>query len=153
MSQTKTWLGIALAWWMVWGVQAQSRFPDRPISMLVPFGPGGTTDIMARILADEFAKQLGGSVVVMNTAGAGGAIGMSQVARARPDGYTLSMTTIGPLVIQPARRDNTGYNPDSFDYICGTYDVPLMTLVPEISPYKNYAALVAAAKAATGRFS
>ena len=42
MSQTKTWLGIALAWWMVWGVQAQSRFPDRPISMLVPFGPGGT---------------------------------------------------------------------------------------------------------------
>ena len=56
MSQTKTWLGIALAWWMVWGVQAQSRFPDRPVSMLVPFGPGGTTDIMARILADEFTS-------------------------------------------------------------------------------------------------
>jgi len=87
---------------------AQSKFPDRPISMVVPFGPGGTTDIMARILADEFAKQLGGSVVVVNTAGAGGAIGMANVARAAPDGYTISMTTVGPLTIQPARRNNTG---------------------------------------------
>ena len=53
--------------------QAQpARFPERPITMVVPFGPGGTTDIMARILADEFSRQLGGSVVVVNTAGAGG---------------------------------------------------------------------------------
>lgn len=134
--------------------QAQpARFPERPITMVVPFGPGGTTDIMARILADEFSRQLGGSVVVVNTAGAGGAIGMAQVVRARPDGYTLSMTTIGPLVIQPSRRDNTGYQPDGFDYICGTYDVPLLTLVPEQSPYKNYAALVSAAKQASGRFN
>ena len=126
---------------------AQSGFPERPITLVVPFGPGGTTDIMARILADEFARQLGGAVVVLNTAGAGGAIGMGNVARARADGYTLSMTTVGPLVIQPARRDNTGYTPDGFDYICGTYDVPLMTLVAAQSPHKDYAALVAHAKA------
>jgi tripartite-type tricarboxylate transporter receptor subunit TctC len=131
-------------------VRAQAGFPDRPITLVVPFGPGGTTDIMGRILADEFARQLGGSVVVLNTAGAGGAIGMGNVARARPDGYTLSMTTVGPLVIQPARRDNTGYTPEGFDYICGTYDVPLLTLVAANSPHKDYAALVAFAKASGG---
>lgn len=132
---------------------AQPRFPERPVTIVVPFGPGGTTDIMARILADEFARQIGGSVVVLNTAGAGGSIGMGNVARARPDGYTLSMTTIGPLVIQPARRDNTGYSPESFDYLCGTYDVPLLTLVPESSPHRDYKSLVAAAQAAGARFN
>ena len=133
--------------------QAQSRFPDRAISMVVPFGPGGTTDIMARILADEFAKQLGGSVVVVNTAGAGGAIGMANVARAAPDGYTISMTTVGPLTIQPARRNNTGYDPSQFDYLCGTYDVPLLTMVASTSPHKTYAELVAWAKANPGKMN
>lgn len=132
---------------------ATARFPERPVQIIVPFGPGGTTDIMARILADEFARQIGGSVIVVNTAGAGGAIGMSNVARAAPDGHTLSMTTIGPLTIQPARRDNTGYTPESFDYICGTYDVPLMTLVPANSPHADYRAFVAWAKAQKGRFN
>jgi tripartite-type tricarboxylate transporter receptor subunit TctC len=126
---------------------AQSRYPDRPISMVVPFGPGGTTDIMARILADEFGRQLAGNVVVVNTAGAGGAIGMANVARAAPDGYTISMTTVGPLTIQPARRSNTGYDPSRFDYLCGTYDVPLLTMVAASSPHQTYDALVAWAKA------
>jgi tripartite-type tricarboxylate transporter receptor subunit TctC len=132
---------------------AQSKFPDRAISMVVPFGPGGTTDIMARILADEFSKQLGASVVVVNTAGAGGAIGMANVARAAPDGYTISMTTIGPLTIQPARRSNTGYDPAQFDYICGTYDVPLLTMVAATSPHKTYAELVDWAKANPGKMN
>lgn len=87
---------------------AQS-FPERPIQMVVPFGPSGTTDIMARLLADEFGRPLGGSVVVLNTAGAGGSIGMGNVARAKADGYTLSMATIGPLTTQPARRDGEGF--------------------------------------------
>lgn len=132
---------------------AQSKYPDRSISMVVPFGPGGTTDIMARILADEFSKQLGTSVVVVNTAGAGGAIGMANVARAAADGYTISMTTIGPLTIQPARRNNTGYDPAQFDYICGTYDVPLLTMVAANSPHKTYAELVAWAKANPGKMN
>lgn len=128
-------------------------FPERPIQMVVPFGPGGTTDIMARLLADEFGRQLGASVVVLNTAGAGGSIGMGNVARAKADGYTLSMTTIGPLTIQPARRDNTGYTPDSFDYVCGTYDVPMLTLVRADAPYKDYAGLVAWTKANPGKLN
>ncbi len=132
---------------------AQAKFPERPISIVVPFGPGGTTDIMARVLADEYARQLGGSVVVVNTAGAGGSIAMGNVARAKADGYTLAMTTIGPQVIQPARRSNTGYTPEDFDYLCGTYDVPLLTLVPQTSPHRDYKALMAAAKAASGKFN
>lgn len=83
---------------------AAQTFPERPIQMVVPFGPGGTTDIMARLLADELGRQLGGSVVVVNTAGAGGSIGMGNVARAKPDGHTISMTTVGPLAIQPAHQ-------------------------------------------------
>lgn len=132
---------------------AQGKFPERTISIVVPFGPGGTTDIMARILADEYGRQLGASVVVLNTAGAGGSIAMGNVARAKADGYTLAMTTIGPQVIQPARRSNTGYTPEDFDYLCGTYDVPLLTLVPETSPHRDYKSLVAAAKASSGKFN
>jgi tripartite-type tricarboxylate transporter receptor subunit TctC len=141
--------GLALA---AAGAHAQT-FPERPVQIIVPFGPGGTTDIMARLLADEFARQLGGSAVVVNTAGAGGSIGMGNVARAKPDGHTLAMTTIGPLTIQPARRDNTGYTPDSFDYVCGTYDVPMLTMVPATSPHKDYRALVAWAKANPGKLN
>jgi tripartite-type tricarboxylate transporter receptor subunit TctC len=128
-------------------------FPARPIQMVVPFGPGGTTDIMARLLADELGRQLGGSVVVINTAGAGGSIGMGNVARAKPDGYTVSMTTVGPLTIQPARRDNTGYSPDSFDYLCGTYDVPLMTMVRADSPHRSLADLLKWVKANPAKFN
>lgn len=128
-------------------------FPARPIQMVVPFGPGGTTDIMARLLADELGRQLGGSIVVINTAGAGGSIGMGNVARARPDGYTISMTTVGPLTIQPARRDNTGYSPESFDYLCGTYDVPLMTMVRADSPHKSLADLLKWVKANPAKFN
>lgn len=130
---------------------AQTPAFDRPIQMVVPFGPGGTTDIMARLLADEFGRQLGASVTVVNVAGAGGSIGMAQVARARADGYTISMTTIGPLTIQPARRDNTGYTPESFDYLCGTYDVPMLVLVRGDAPHKSHAELVAWARSNASR--
>lgn len=130
-----------------------SAFPEREIQMVVPFGPGGTTDLMARILQDEFAKALGATVVVRNVAGAGGTIGMSQVARAPADGHTLAMTTVGPQTIQPARRRNVGYGPDDFDYICGTYDVPLMTLVPPDSPHRTLQDLAGWAKANPGKFN
>jgi tripartite-type tricarboxylate transporter receptor subunit TctC len=135
--------------------QQTPKFPDRPIQMIVPFGPGGTTDIMARLLQDELAKALGNnaSVVIVNTAGAGGLIGMQNAARAKPDGYTIAMTTTGPQTLQPARRENPSYTPDQFDYICGTYDVPVMAMVAQDSPHKTYADLMKFAKANPGKLN
>jgi tripartite-type tricarboxylate transporter receptor subunit TctC len=153
MKRRSSFSALAAAALLAASAAAAQTFPERPIQMVVPFGPGGTTDIMARLLADEFGRQLGTSVVVVNTAGAGGAIGMGNVARAKPDGHTVSMTTVGPLTIQPARRDNTGYTPDSFDYLCGTYDVPLMTMVRADSPHKNLADLMKWVRAHPGKFN
>ncbi len=129
--------------------QQNTKFPERAIQMIVPFGPGGTTDIMARLLQDELGKALGNnaSVVIVNTAGAGGLIGMQNTARAKPDGYTIAMTTTGPQTLQPARREAPPYTPAGFDYICGTYDVPVMAMVSPDSPYKSVKDLVSYAKA------
>ena len=138
---------------LVSGAAQAQVFPERPVTIVVPFGPGGTTDIMARLLADEFARRLGGAAVVVNTAGAGGSIGMGNVARAKADGHTIAMTTVGPLTIQPARRDNTGYTPESFDYLCGTYDVPLMVMVRADSPHKSLADLARWIKANPAKFN
>jgi tripartite-type tricarboxylate transporter receptor subunit TctC len=133
----------------------QNSFPERPIQMIVPFGPGGTTDIMARLLQDELGKALDAqaSIVIVNTAGAGGMIGMQNTARAKPDGYTIAMTTTGPQTLQPARRDQPSYTPASFDYICGTYDVPVMTMVAPDSPFKTAKDLVQYAKANPGKLN
>ncbi|TAG28702.1 MAG: tripartite tricarboxylate transporter substrate binding protein [Burkholderiales bacterium] len=135
--------------------QNTAKYPDRAIQMIVPFGPGGTTDIMARLLQDELGKALGKdtSIVIVNTAGAGGLIGMQNTARAKPDGYTIAMTTTGPQTLQPARRENPTYTPDQFDYICGTYDVPVMAMVAQDSPFKTYSDLVKFAKANPGKLN
>lgn len=116
--------------WLLSGatLAAAQGFPERPIQMVVPFGPGGTTDIMARLLADEFGRQVGGSVVVINMAGAGGSIGMGNVARARADGYTVSMTTVGPLTIQLQLLRHAGST--------GTH-VPYRSTGDMIVPLKN----------------
>ena len=135
--------------------QNAAKFPERTIQMIVPFGPGGTTDIMARLLQDELGKALGNnaSVVIVNTAGAGGLIGIQNTARAKADGYTIAMTTTGPQTLQPARRDAPPYTPDQFDYLCGTYDVPVMAMVAQDSPHRTYQDLVKFAKANPGKLN
>jgi tripartite-type tricarboxylate transporter receptor subunit TctC len=125
---------------------------NKPITVIVPFGPGGTTDLMARLLQAEFEKAAGSSLIVTNKAGAGGAIAMSEVARANPDGHTLAMTTIGPQVLQPSLK-KLSYQSDSFDYICGTYDVPLMLMVLADSPFKSVADVIAFAKQNPGKLT
>lgn len=124
---------------------AQTDYPHNPITMLVPFGPGGTSDIMARILEKHLHTELGTSIVVDNRAGAGGAIGMSQLKRAQPDGYTIGLSVIGPEVLQPAMR-NTGYTHEDFDHVCRTYAVPLMMMVPGDSRFKTVADVLDFAK-------
>ena len=142
------------AFCVLFGVSAAfaQTFPAKPITMIVPFGPGGTTDPMARVLQVEFEKAIGGPIIVSNKAGAGGAIAMAKVARANPDGYAIAMTTIGPQVLQPTLK-KLAHRTDSFDYICGTYDVPLMLMVTADSAFKSLADVIVYAKQNPGKLA
>ena len=90
---------------------AQAQYPDKPIKLIVPYPPGGTTDIMARTLQEPLSKALGQPVIVDNKAGAAGAIGTKQVATAAPDGYTLVFGNNGPSAIVPLLQRDVGYDP------------------------------------------
>src|SRR5690606_37910182 len=107
-------------------------------------------DIMARFMQQPLADALGTTVVVDNKVGAGGAIGMTALKNAQPDGYTKGLSVIGPEMLQPALR-NTGYTADSFEHLCGTYDVPLMLMVKPDSKFKQLSDVVNAAKAHPGQ--
>jgi len=111
-----------LGWGAVWCllltglVQAQTAYPSRPVSLVVPFPPGGSTDIVARAIAPKLGERLGTSVVVDNRPGAGTAIGAAHVAKAAADGYTLLMGAGSTLTLNPAVRKNLPYDPvKSFD--------------------------------------
>src|SRR5438045_4027250 len=92
---------------------AAQNYPSRPINMVVPFPPGGNTDIMARALQNELGKALGATVVITNKGGAAGTIGMAEVARAQGDGYTIALTPNNPLTAQP-HLQKLAYGMDSF---------------------------------------
>ncbi|HYF54647.1 MAG TPA: tripartite tricarboxylate transporter substrate binding protein, partial [Salinarimonas sp.] len=113
--------------------------------MIIPFDAGGNTDLMARALQEEMAKALGQSLVPINKPGAAATLGTGELARAKPDGYTLGMVPIGPLALQPNMR-KLPYSLESFDYICQTYDVPMFLMVPQDSRFKSAADVVSFAK-------
>jgi tripartite-type tricarboxylate transporter receptor subunit TctC len=132
------------------------QFPNRPITMIVPFPPGGIADITGRPLAVSMAKQLGQPVVVENKAGAGGAVGHAFVAKAKPDGYTI-MTALSSIVVIPEADKVNGrpstYQMSDFASIALVSADPTILLVPADSPWKTLKDLIDDAKARPGKIS
>jgi tripartite-type tricarboxylate transporter receptor subunit TctC len=130
-------------------VSAQ-HYPTKPIRLIVPFPPGGTTDILARAIGARLTAQFGQSVVVENIAGAGGSIGAERVAKSAPDGYTLLMGHIGTLAVNPALYPNLPYDPvKSFAPIAWVANVPNVLVVHPSANAKNLKEWVAKSKTST----
>ncbi|VTU18560.1 Bug family tripartite tricarboxylate transporter substrate binding protein [Variovorax sp. PBL-E5] len=129
-------------------------FPDKPITLVVPFPPGGPTDAMARTLAAEMKNTLGQPMIVENRAGAGGNIGAEYVARATADGQTLLFGTSGPLAINASLYRKIGYDPvKSFAPVIQVGHLPNILVVHPSVPANNVKELIAYAKAHPGKLS
>lgn len=130
-------------------------WPSRPLTMVVPFPPGSSPDTLARMVAEPLAEKLGQPVVVENKPGAGGNIGTRQVAKAKPDGYTLLLTINGPIVTAPALYKTTlGYDPDTeLQVISMVGTSPNVLVVPADAPADNVQQFVERAKAKPGELN
>jgi tripartite-type tricarboxylate transporter receptor subunit TctC len=132
---------------------ARAAYPERTITLVVPFPPGGPTDIIARIISAAFQKTLGQSVIVDNRGGGGGNVGMLQVARATPDGYTLLLTSTA-IAVNPALYSHLPYDSiKDFAPICELVNAPNVVFVRADSGIKTLAELIARAKAEPGKFN
>lgn len=127
---------------------ALAQYPDKPIRLVVPYAPGGTTDIMARTLQEPLSKILGQTVIVDNKAGAAGAIGTAQVAHAAPDGYTLIFGNNGPSAIVPLIQKDVGYDPiKDFAPVSLVSIAPMTLVVHPTVPANTVKELIAYANA------
>ncbi len=129
-------------------------YPGKPIRMIIPFPPGGATDILGRVLAQKLGDQLGQSVVVENRPGAGGAIGSEMTAKAAPDGYTIQMATVSTHSIGPALNPKTPYNVKrDFAPVIHLADSTNVLIVSPSLPVNNLKELIAYAKAHPGKLN
>ena len=134
---------------------AHAAYPERPVRVIVPFAPGGSTDIVTRIVAAKMGEILGQTLVVENKSGAGGAIGAAEGARAKPDGYTLSIATVSTLAVNTAcKPTGLGYDPlKDFQPVTNFTNVPNIVSVNPKFPAKDFKAFVEELKANPDKYS
>src|SRR5690349_18156214 len=134
--------------------EAQDKYPQKTIKIVVPFAPGGSTDIFARLVGEKLAQSLGQSVLIENRAGASGNIGADAVAKAAPDGYTRLMPTTGVMAINNALFKNLPYDAaKDFEPVVFIASITNVLAVPNDLPAKNVAELVALAKKEPGKLT
>jgi tripartite-type tricarboxylate transporter receptor subunit TctC len=144
----------AIAFAVTPAAQAQDAavgYPDRPIKFLVPFGPGGAADVVARVLVEKLGLRLGQPVVIENRPGAGGALGSGMAARSKPDGYTLLLGFDGILTVAPTVLKNLPYDTvKDFQPVTKLVDIPIMVVAHPSVKAKNLAELAALSKKEPG---
>jgi tripartite-type tricarboxylate transporter receptor subunit TctC len=146
--------GVATLMVGISGAAAAANYPDRPIHLIVPFAPGGSTDLVGRLVAEYVGRELGGTIVVENKAGAGGAVGAEAIARATPDGYTIGMATVSTHGANPAIRRNIKYDAlNDFAPISNVLGIPSVFAVNPKVPAKDMKEFIALAKAEPGKYS
>lgn len=146
-------LGVAAALMAAAATSLAAPYPAGPVKMIVPFGAGGITDIIARQLAQKMGEVLGETIVVENKAGAGGAIGAYQLSVARPDGYTVFLGTVGTQVVNRLIMDQLNYNPDEFVPIGMISGSPYLVAIRSTLGPKTMEEFVAYAKEKPGQIN
>jgi tripartite-type tricarboxylate transporter receptor subunit TctC len=145
----------ALLAFLAWAGCAMAQgYPTKPVTIVVPFAPGGGTDIGTRIVAQKLSQLWGQPVVVDNKGGAGGNVGLELVSRAKPDGYTLLTGNVGTQSINPTLYKKLNYNPDTSFVPIGQFaELPFVLVVPVTLPANNAKELVALAKTQPGKLT
>ena len=124
----------------------QTKYPEKDITLICPWSPGGSSDLLTRAIAQSANKILGKPMVVMNRDGANGIVATTDLAKAKPDGYTISLGVSGLFTNQPHVNKNLGFKQDDFDFLIGFTNEPILLTVNADSPYKTLEELLKDAK-------
>ena len=144
-------LSLAATAAMPIAAQAQDAYPNKPVTLVVPYPPGGTSDVVGRLLAQRLREELGQTFVVENKAGAAPAIGASAVARAPKDGYTLLLSAGTTFTVNPHLAEKLPYRLEDFEAVAPVVTVPFAFVVKKDFPARNIAEFAAYAKANPGK--